>query len=229
VIAFPPPGKHLKRALIGLVLAYLLTHSLFASATHALVLDSARVSQGEIWRILSYALLHDAPFHLISNLLLFYFFGLELERYGGPRLFWRAVLYGACGGALAVLLTAWVGGAPQLVIGASAAGFTLLTLWCLRFATRTILLFGMLPLTGQQILLLTIGYELILSVSAGATSTAAHFGGIATGFLLSGSPRRWWLRRKLGRVRQDMRRNTLRVVEGGRKPDDKPPGKGWLN
>mgnify|MGYP005637065333 CR=1 FL=1 len=229
MIAFPPPGKHLKRALIGLVIAYLLSHSLFSSSAHTLALDSQRVAEGELWRTLSYALLHDGPFHLISNLLLFYFFGLELERYGGPRLLWRALLAGVLAGAFAVLLTAWVSGTPQVVIGASAAGFTLLTLWSLRFAQRTILLFGVLPLTGQQILMLTIGYELILSVTKGATSTSAHFGGIAAGFLLAGSARRWWLRRKLSRVRADMRRNKLRVIEGGRKREPKANDKDWLN
>ena len=73
------------------------------------------------------------------------------------------------GGVLGHLGEAWHL-SREPVIGASGGGSGLLVCWCLVHARRTIRLFGILPLTGQQALLLSVGLEVLLAVSPGGAA-----------------------------------------------------------
>jgi membrane associated rhomboid family serine protease len=190
------------------------------------------VFSGQVWRLLSYTLLHQGVGHLVSNLLLFYFFGADIERQLGPRKLLIICAAGAIGGGVMVCLGAATGiasGAP--VIGASGAGLALLTAWCLLHARRVINLFGILPLNGQQLLFLAAGLEVLMAVTPGPASSAAHLGGMISGWLvISGiwRPRRIRQRLRLLALRRKMRRNRpkeFNVLRGGKAPKDKD----WLN
>ena len=226
----------LRKILIGLCVGYII--SMLAARMGAgvvithLDLQPDSVLSGELWRLLSYGLLHEGVGHLIGNLLLFYFFGLNIEQqFGAKRLVTLSALCIVGGGVLATL-SSLVGLSPaNPVIGASGGGLGLLVCWCLIHARRTIRLFGIIPLTGQQLLYLSVGFEILLSVSpGGASSSAAHLGGMVTGWAaITGgiNPKRWRHKVRLAALRRQMKKKRhpkLDVLKGGQPEDDQ-----WLN
>jgi membrane associated rhomboid family serine protease len=46
-------------------------------------------------------------------------------------------------------------------------------------------LLGIVPITGQQLVYLTVGLEIIYAVSTNSIASSAHFGGILAGFLFT--------------------------------------------
>jgi membrane associated rhomboid family serine protease len=235
-MVFPPPTPMLRKILIGLCGGYIVSMlgarmGAGVFITH-LDLQPSAVVGGELWRLFSYGLLHEGVGHLIGNLLLFYFFGLDIEQqFGGKRLLTLTALCIVGGGVLATL-SALVGLSPSNpVIGASAGGLGLLVCWSLIHARRTIRLFGIIPLTGKQLLYLSVGFEILLAVSpGGASSSAAHLGGMVTGWaLITGgiNPKRWRQKARLASLRRQMKKKRqpkLDVIKGGKTKDDQ-----WLN
>ncbi|MBM66614.1 MAG: hypothetical protein CMH55_10310 [Myxococcales bacterium] len=223
---FPPPPPLLRRALITLVVAYFVQGLLWRLKQNAIVesleLMPSDVITGQLWRLLSYGLLHGSLWHLVGNLALLYFFGLELERLLGARRLLHMLLWTTAGGGIAATLSpyllSFMGLSPdQAVIGASGAGLGLLTAWCLYYGNRTISLFGILPLLGRQLLFGVIILEVLASVGMGNSSSAAHFGGMITAWLMvtgNWHPKRW---KKAPRRRKP--RPNLRVLPGGQDQD----------
>tara|TARA_B100000674_G_C37802720_1_gene897275 strand:- start:321 stop:1016 length:696 start_codon:yes stop_codon:yes gene_type:complete len=223
---FPPPPPLLKRVLITLVVAYFV-QGLFLRLGHTALMTSlelmpSNVIGGQFWRLLSYGLLHGGLWHLVGNLALLYFFGLELERLLGARKLLHLILWTTAGGGivatLAPYLLRFMGLNPdQAVIGASAAGLGLLTAWCLYYGNRTISLFGILPLLGRQLLFGVIILEVLSSVGIGNSSSAAHFGGMVTAWLMVTG--KWHPRRWQKRAPKRNARPNLRVLSGGQDQD----------
>src|SRR5258707_7251077 len=63
--------------------------------TDALILDFPKVLQGQIWRLLTYAFLHDSFWHIFWNMLLLWWFGKDVEDLYGPREFLTIYLLSA--------------------------------------------------------------------------------------------------------------------------------------
>jgi membrane associated rhomboid family serine protease len=122
--------------------------------TDALKLNVDAVLHGQVWRLLTYAFLHDpgvglAPgqfyWHIIFNMLFLYMFGRDLEGMYGPREFLAFYLVSALVGGLAFVATGLLTGS-QNCIGASGAVTAVMVLCALHFPHRTILLFFVLPI-----------------------------------------------------------------------------------
>jgi membrane associated rhomboid family serine protease len=234
---FPAPPPALRKLLIALCVAYFLSmlalRGGFTGFYSHLELQPAAVFSGEVWRLLSYGLLHGSVGHLIGNLLLFYFFGMEIERQFGARMLWKLTALCTLGGGIVAAVASTVGLASQApVIGASGGALGVLVAWCLVNARRSINLFGILPLTGKQLLYLSVGFELLMAVSPSNNSSAAHLGGMASAWLvITGgiAPRHWLKKLRLARLRRGMRKQNqpkLSVLRGGKKQPSKDD---WLN
>ena len=97
-------------------------------------------------------------------------------------------------------------------------------------ARRTINLFGLIPLTGQQLLFLSVGLEILMAVTPSNSSSAAHLGGMATGWLwITGNwrPKRLRQKLRLARLKGQMKRHAkpkLSVLKGGDADKDR-----WIN
>ena len=233
---FPPPTPALRKMLILLCAAYIVSMLTIRTNMAPLIthldLQPSAVLGGQIWRLLSYGLLHEGVGHLIGNLLLFYFFGLDIERQFGAKRLWIVACACIIGGGVMATLSAALGiSPPNPVIGASGGGLGLLVCWCLLHARRSISLFGILPLTGKQLLVISVGLEVLLAVSpGGASSSAAHLGGMISGWALitgAGNPRRWRQKMRLAKLRRQMkssRKPDLSVLEGGKSDEDR-----WIN
>ena len=121
--------------------------------TDALVLDVNAVLHGEVWRLLTYAFLHDPGvgpnpggfyWHIVFNMLFLYWFGRDLEETYGPREFLAFYLVAAVLGGVAFVATGLLTDS-QFCLGASGAVTAVLVLCALHFPNRTILLFFFIP------------------------------------------------------------------------------------
>lgn len=153
-------------------------------------LSHEHLSQGKVWTLLSYALLHDPRglFHIGFNMLMVFFLGRVLIDTLGPKRLLSLYLWGAIGGAATFLLFRW--GGNSVVMGASASVFAMLTVFCRQRMEEpvTFLLFFVLPMTlkpkwifyglGGFTLVSLLFFEL-----PGQSNVAhsAHFGGLLAG------------------------------------------------
>ncbi|MFU8848638.1 MAG: rhomboid family intramembrane serine protease [Opitutales bacterium] len=148
----------------------------------------------KVWTVLSYGFLHSTLtfFHILGNMLGLYFIGRMLEPALGRQHFLLLYLGSTMVGGLVYLLFHF--GDAQPVVGASAAVFGILSVFCLLHPERpiTLLLFFVLPLTVKPKWVLRIGaalsvggllfYELPGTDGPGVAHSA-HLGGIISGLL----------------------------------------------
>ena len=191
-IGFASPTPGVATLLIITIATYLLfalggsTH-IGMLAYNKLMLEPARVIYSfEYWRLVSYAFLHDtaSPMHIIFNALMLYMLGTPLEERWGEKRFLIFVVTSIIIGSLAVLLSYGLGLSNAPVVGISAATMGLIIAWGLTFSTNQIYIFGIVPLTGKQLVWLSVGLEVLYAVSTNLISSAAHFGGMAAGFIV---------------------------------------------
>ena len=148
----------------------------------ALWLDKAAVAHGEVWRLLTVALVHDPTFllHLLFNMYALYIAGPIVEQLYGARRFLLFYVLAAVGGSLA----SFAFGDGQYAVGASGAIFGLFgILFVASRAHHPALDRRGRALVGQIGMLLVI--NLVFGFAVGSTiDNAAHIGGLATGALL---------------------------------------------
>ena len=156
-------------------------------------LSADELRDGQVWTLLSYALLHGNLTHLLINGLGLFFVGRILQdALGSTRLAWLTVV-GALGGAAAWLAVYF--NRPGSVIGASGIVMAYLTVFACLYLWRrvTLLVFFIIPVTIQPVWLIAVvgGMELIgflLKELPGSgtfygITHAAHLGGMAAGWL----------------------------------------------
>jgi rhomboid protease GluP len=145
-------------------------------------LDKTAVAGGEVWRLLTVALVHDPNFllHLLFNMYALYIVGPIVEQLYGARRFLLFYVLAAVGGSIASFALS----DADPVVGASGAIFGLFGI--LFVATRahhpTLDRRGN-ALVGQIGMLLVI--NLVFGFAVGSQiDNLAHLGGLATGALL---------------------------------------------
>jgi membrane associated rhomboid family serine protease len=180
-------------------------------------------TQGKVWTLLTSPLLQPQMLALIFHAIILWMFVPTLERWWGTRRFlWFAVytslaatIAGTAAGAL--LGGVWVISGLDPFIYASIVAFGVL------YAREPVQFFGVLPLTGRQlmwgIIAFTALFVLLGQQWALASAYAASMG--LSYVMTSGkwTPKLAWLRWKQRRARR-----RLKVVRGG---DDGP--KRWIN
>lgn len=225
------PGPALRGQLILLALVFLLQDLLGLKAWGILTPESA-FHQGQLWRLLSYALLHQDFLHLFFNLFGLWVFGAELERLWGSRSYWLYSIGCAAGAGLAhVLLDTWLSGRASGVMGASGVVYGLMAAYGLIFRQRRLLFLGLIPVKAGVLALGLGALALVSGVAQSKDGTAhfAHLGGMLAGLsMLYFAPLRESLR--FWRHRRRMLRHLRRVSpgqagEGGgpRRSGDLPP------
>jgi len=162
----------------------------FLSEWFALSGDHFR--QLKVWTVLSYGFLHSTAglWHILGNMLGLYFIGRILEPMLGRERFLFLYLGSTLIGGLVYL--AFHFSDPQLVVGASAAVFGIMALFCLLRPEQpiTLLLFFILPITikPKWLFRIALGISIggvILYELPGTTVVAhsAHLGGMIGGML----------------------------------------------
>lgn len=183
--AFALRGSTTRLLILVNVVAYILQLVIGEPFTRALQLDTDKVLQGQVWRLLTCAFLHDPGviMHIVFNMWFLWIFGGDVEDVYGKREFLAFYLMAALIASLAFMLQSLFVG-PGIMLGASGAVTAVLVLCACHFPNRTILLFFVLPvpiwaLAVFQVLQDTIG----LFGRDSGIAVAAHLGGAAFGFV----------------------------------------------
>ncbi|MBU61660.1 MAG: hypothetical protein CMI26_04065 [Opitutae bacterium] len=147
---------------------------------------------GKLWTLVTYACLHEGPWHLVLNLLAIFFMGRALEDDLGPKMMTWLTLAGAVSGASLWFVFNIDGGG---LVGASAIAMAFVTTFCLRRPEQpiTLLLFFVIPCTlkPKWILWSLLGietYGFLFSELNGSSGVAhsAHLGGMLAGLFFFG-------------------------------------------
>lgn len=218
----------------------------------ALVLDLDRLLQGEVWRLVTAPWVHQASGgagHILTSLLLLYFFGHPLQSSLGTRRFLGLLAAAALGGEILQIVAAVAlpdafarNVAQPIVFGAYASALACMVAWGASHRDSTINLFFVLPVRGWTVVVLTVALAVLNLIAAGGPppeGMLAPFGGMLIGYLLGGSTpspiKKAFLRWKLRKLEASSRakagaggQSRLRVVPGGREGEPKRDGK-WLN
>lgn len=182
-----------------------------------------------VWELVTYMFVHAGPMHLVFNMLMLYFMGVELERMWGSKYFTK--FYFACGigaGVTQVLLGLLPGAIGTQfyytsTVGASGAIFGVLLAFALYFPTRPILMFFLFPIPAKYFVMIIIAIEfLFFSGGGGGVAHSAHLGGAVTGYLYLKRPRLnlfseiqyRYLKWRINRTRR-----KFDVYSGGRRDD----------
>lgn len=180
-MAVPPWTRWVKRLTIAHAVGYVLWLILGrwgASPVVAteMVLVPQQVLDGHLWQLVGYILPLESPLSLFFNALMLWMFGGELEsRWGGRRFltFYFGVAIG--GSALLTLLALAlpaVGALP--VIGPGGLMLGLLVAWGIIYAERQISFFGLIPLKGKHLLLLSLAIDALTAFASQPMAFLIH-------------------------------------------------------
>ncbi len=249
---FPKPGKALLWTMVALGCIWVM----FAVALNwagggqglwdALTVKPDRVFQGQVWRLLTGAVLHipGSVWHVFSVILLLYFLGAPLEKRWGAK---RFLLFLA-GSAVFAFVVQIIAGllfkavAEPVYFGGIGMAEAVCIAWAMGSRQGKVFLFFVLPVTPK----IMVGFMLVMNIvnliarSGNPEGLITPFAGMLAGYLFSeGSPlRRLYLQLKLKKLQAEVtalqrkkprtkrRRGgpKLRVIDGGndKKPPDKP-------
>jgi membrane associated rhomboid family serine protease len=147
-------------------------------------LDAKAVSEGQVWRLLTYAFLHGGFMHILFNRLFLWWFGTDVEDLYGPVEFLTFYLVSAVVGALAYV-AAWMAGVGSAnpVIGASGAVMAVMVVCAMHYPSRIIWVF-FLPIPIWFFVLFELMRDWVTFASHARTTTAVgvHLGGGIFGF-----------------------------------------------
>jgi membrane associated rhomboid family serine protease len=208
-----PPGwrriQPVTRALLVLVAAgYLLT---LAAPTVAvwLTLVPGAVLAGQVWRLVTYALVNVSITGVLFDLLMTWSLGSAIEPGWGSRRFALFLVTAtALAGALGLLVGGGAGLAPTIL--------ALIFAWMLEGPSQPVSLFGLFPMTRLGLAILALVF-VVFSELEQSRSLARLV------FVLGGLPVAWFFVRGFGgggprfpRMRNPFRRRRFTVVDPGR-------------
>ena len=154
--------------------------------TDALSLNVSRVLSGEVWRLLTFAFLHDpgSIWHILMNMLLLFWFGRQVEeRLGGKEYLWVYLIAATVSG-VAFVAASLLGLHKGSAIGASGAVTAVLVLAAFYNPRQTIYLFLILPVPIWGFVIFSVAADVfnLLGRKPDGIATSAHLGGAAFAF-----------------------------------------------
>lgn len=143
--------------------------------------QSIAILQGELWRLVMPIFLHAGLLHIGMNSLFFVDIGPQVERlYGSARYLFIYVFTGICSFIASTAWNLWIYGGYGIGIGASGALSGLIGI-LLAMTTRR---GGAYARMMRSQMMRMVGYLVIMALLPIGVDNAAHFGGLAAGFLL---------------------------------------------
>lgn len=167
--------------------------------TELVDLQAPAVQSGEVWRLLTYAFLHDPsqPLHILFNMLFLWWFGKDMEDLYGPREFLAFYLVSAFLGGLAYFAWAVYGHVPNACVGASGAITAVMVLFAFHYPGRRVWIWFLFPVPVWALVAFLVALDTFLFVGRVSTGTAVtvHLAGAAFALLYHQSHWRllnWW-------------------------------------
>jgi membrane associated rhomboid family serine protease len=125
----------------------------------------SRVLHGELWRLVTWPLIQLSPFALILTCVSIFKFGGELAGRWGDRRLQRFILEVVIASAtITCLLAALVGETRMVRIGGFAIIDALVIAWARQFPRATLVLYGLLHVSGRQLIMVTIGAAILFAI-----------------------------------------------------------------
>jgi membrane associated rhomboid family serine protease len=157
------------------------------SITNVFEMDVEAVLHGQVWRLLTYAFLHEPTgiWHIFLNMLALWWFGTDMEDLYGPREFLTFYLIASVLGGIAFQLGTMMRLSNGLYcIGASGAVTAVMVLFAMHYPTRIIYLW-FFPVPVWLLVVFQVCRDLFgfLSGNPGHTAVTVHLAGAAFGFL----------------------------------------------
>jgi membrane associated rhomboid family serine protease len=184
-----PPLPPITQALILINVAMFCLDEAFGSGAIRYYLELWPLQSGNFlpWQLVSYAFLHGSIEHLFFNMLALWMFGSELERVWGTRRYLEFLLASVVAAAATQMLTSFIGGWGNPMVGASGGIYGLLLAYAMMFPNRVIMpLFPPIPMKVKYYVLAFGLLELFLSWKDTTSGIAhfAHLGGMLGGWLM---------------------------------------------
>ncbi len=209
---------------VGMSLVYLLANdSARVLMAKWLVASPSQVFEhGKVWTLITSPLLEVEFLALILTAVMLWMFVPTLERFWGTARFFRFVVITSVAGTVAGCLMGLATGRDFPVIGLSPFTYASIVAFGIIYARQPVQAFGVLPLTGRQLMLGFMGFLVLfiglqqLWEKGVAFAAAMLVAAIMTSKSLS--PGLAWKRWKIARAR-----SKLSVLEGGA---PKPPKRG---
>lgn len=160
-----------------------------------LALDRGPILGGQIWRLVTYDLLHDTshqqvPWHLIFNMYLLYLIGDRLVDRHSVREFLLLYVVSALASGVFYLAWGYMVRTNHPAIGASGAVSALLVVFAMRYPNTTWTVFYVMPVTAKWAAIIYAGIDLYpMLKQLGGTrdisgvAHSAHIGGMLFGYL----------------------------------------------
>lgn len=167
-------------AIIGITVAVFAAQVLFAGGARAQsgwvyengALFGPLVDNGEVWRLLTYGLLHADPIHLLLNMVGVFFLGQFLEPTLGPARFTAMYLASLFAGALGAMIE----GPGNVTVGASGGVFGLM-------GGAIVLLRNSGIDIWRSPIMIILGINLLFTFTNDRISKGGHVGGLVGGLL----------------------------------------------
>lgn len=149
------------------------------------------MGSGYVWTLVTYAFLHGSVLHVLVNMLAIFFVGRILEFSLGWKNLLKIYFVSLIFGGLFWLVLGR--GHADILVGASAAGFGLMTFFCLLYPDKpiTVLLFFIIPLTLKPKwilwgMLAMEGFLYLFFETSGKSviASSGHLGGIIGGAMM---------------------------------------------
>ena len=148
-----------------------------------LALIPSRVWLGEIWRLVTWPLIELGPMSLLLTLLVIFRFGTDLATRWGERRFQRVMGQIVVGAAVITLLASAVFGLSRMArLGGWAVGDALVILWARQFPAQSVTLYGMITLSGRQLIQFTIGVTALYAIYASPIMMAPEIAACALAY-----------------------------------------------
>lgn len=148
------------------------------------------VMQFKFWQVGTYLFVHNDVFHVLLNMLMLFFTGVELETLWGTKKFLTYYFFCGVFAGLAYLLLQVLStnelalGTPM--VGASGAIYGLLLAYGMFFGERVLLFMMIFPMKARHFVWVLAGVEFLtglFSARGSALSSVAHLGGMLGGLL----------------------------------------------
>ncbi len=210
--SFSGQGQVCKWLILINVIAFL-CQLILGGFTDLFELDPAAVRSGEVWRLLTYAFLHDPyqPMHILFNMLFLWWFGKDMEDLYGAREFLAFYLVSATLGGLAYFGWAVYGHILNPCVGASGAVTAVMVLFAFHYPRRRVWIWFLFPVPVWVIVAFQVVLDTYLFVGRVPTSTAVtvHLAGAVFALLYYQGHWRllnWWSNLRLRqRARPNLR------------------------
>ena len=186
--------------------------------------------QGRVWTLVTSPFLEIDFLSLLLSALMLWMFVPTLERFWGTARFFRFVAITSIVGSLAGVLAGLALGTNWPIQGLSPFTYAAIVAFGIIYARQPVQFFGVLPLTGRQLMYGFIGFLVLFITLQGLWEKGASFAAamVAAAIMVS---KKWSPGLALKRWRIARARAKLSVLEGGA-PKTAKPGKRderWLN